>query len=254
MFSIFVLFFGIQWLNRYLDSDANKLTIPENSGIENNPIQNYYPLFFHSVIILLILISFFSPAVLDQEKVHVLISDGIFQFVSTVLILIISIINPFVNLSPELRMKIEDGAEATKAPWLSWLTKGKNWQLLKALACILIVAYFIYQGYLVIPNFNQGTLSGVAVILILFFVFGNIFELIKDPVLFKKKTVFRLSMLYRSIKLSFFISIVLIILGLIISSAFNKALEKVANIEAVVLLIYNVVMVVNEFKVLQARN
>lgn len=249
MFSLFILLVLIRIANKYLDKDADKLAVFAKPG-SGNTIQNYFPFVFHFLIVILILVSCFIPLVLNKDRIHILVSDGIFQFVSTLLIFIISIINPFIPISSGIKDKIQQDSADKNLEWLKWFTKGYNWQLVKALTCILIVTYFIHSGYLVIPRLNQGTLSGVAIILILFFLFGNILQLIKNPTLFKNRTLFRLSMLYRSFKLSFIISIVLIIVILITSVILKLPIEKLVNIEGVILLVYNVVMAYNEFKII----
>jgi len=239
-------------MNKYLDKDSDKLVVMDNPNIKGNKIENFTPLAFHVVIIVLILISCFTPGVLNAERINILISDGIFQFVSTMLIVIIGLINPFISFSPEIRLKLEQKASETDFEWLNWFLRNKNWQLVKAFFCIAVVAYFIYKGYLVIPDLNKGTLSGIAIVLILFFVFGNLVQLIKEPTIFKRKTLFRLSMLYRSFKLSFFISVGLILVIFLISTVLKLDLDKLVNIQGVILLVYNVVMAYNEYKVLNA--
>ncbi len=250
MFSVFILLVIIRLMNKYLDND--KFNLANNPNAQNGNIENYFPLVFHVIIIILIVASFFSPTILTEDRIHILVSDGIFQFVSTLLIVIISIINPFVSFSDEARLKLETLTNRTEFESMRWILKGKNWQLLKLVVCILIVAYFIYDGLLVIPNLNQGTASGITIILILFFVLGNIIQLIKDPVLFKKKTLFRLSMLYRSFKLSFFISIGLIVMIFIFGEITKIDTPKIIKTEAIILIVYNVVMSSNEYKILKA--
>jgi len=252
MFSIFFIIIAIRIMNKYLDKDSGKLTAMDNPNNGANKIENFSPLVFHLVIIALILISCFTPGVLNAERINILIADGIFQFVSTMLIVIIGLINPFISFSPETRSKIEEKASETDFKWMKWLIENKNWQLLKAFFCIAIVAYFIYKGYLVIPNLNQGMLSGIAIFLILFFVFGNLVQLIKDPVLFKRKTLFRLSMLYRSFKLSFFISLGSILVIFLVATILKLDIDKLVNTQGIILLVYNVVMAYNEYRVLDA--
>lgn len=249
MFSLFILLVLIRIANKYLDKDADKLAAFAKPG-SGSTIQNYFPFVFHFLIVILILVSCFMPSVLNKDRIHILVSDGIFQFVSTLLIFVISIINPFIPISQTIKDKIQRDSADKNLEWLKWFTEGYNWQWTKALACILIVAYFIHSGYLVIPDLKQGVLSGIAIILIFFFLFGNIVQLIKNPTLFKNRTLFRLSMLYRSFKLSFFISIVLIIVILITSVILKLPTEKHVNIEGVILLVYNVVMAYNEFKII----
>ena len=254
MFSLFILLVGIRMMNKYLDKDAEKLALTQNPNTENGIIENYFPIIFHSTIIVLILISFLKQGILTDEKIKVLIADGVFQFVSTLIILIIGIINPFISFSNETRQKLQEKAAETGFEWLNWFLKDKNWQLLKAFVCFLIVAYFIHSGYLIIPDLNQGLVSGITVMLILFFVFGNIVQLIKNPSLFKKKTLFRLSMLYRSFKLSLFISIGLLVTLFLLTALLNLDFEKLVNVGGIILLVYNVVMAFNEYKILKSQD
>ncbi|MFD2287474.1 hypothetical protein ACFSOV_15290 [Pedobacter petrophilus] len=151
-----------------------------------------------------------------------------------------------------MRKKIIDSAGEQDFNWLNWLLRNKNWQLLKTLACIVIVGYCIYNGYLVIPDLNQGILSGITVVLILFFIIGNMVQLIKDPVLFKQKILFRLSILYRSFKLVFIISIFLLVAIYIMIATLKINQDQRVLTMGSILLVYNVVMAYNEFKILQA--
>lgn len=114
MFSLFILLVIIRLMNKYLDND--KFALADNPNIENGKIENYFPLVFHASIIILIIISFFTPNILTDDKIHVLVADGIFQFVSTLLIVIISIINPFVSFSTEAELKIKALTERLNIP------------------------------------------------------------------------------------------------------------------------------------------
>lgn len=253
-FSAFIIISFIRVVNKHLDKEGSKLAISENPNDQEKTIDNYFPFFFHlSIAFLLVISCFFSP-VLSGEKIHVLVSDVIFQFSSTLLIVIISMINPFVPFSPETRKSLEGLAEQKDLPWIAKLLKNRNWQLLKGIVCILIIIFFIYKKYLVFPNFNQSMLSTVAIVLIVIFIVNNIIQLIKNPIFFKRKTMFRLSMLYRSFKLSFFISIILIIAIFICSAILQLDAQKLVNPEGIALLVYNVVMAFNEYKIVNFKS
>lgn len=251
-FSLFFIFIAIKIMNKHLDKDILQPKVVENPNLGETKLINYFPIIFHLTIISLILFSCFRSGIMSEARIGLLISDGIFQFVSTMLIYIITLINPFVSFSTEMRKKITDKAQEQEFNWLNWLLKNRNWQLLKGLACIAIIGYCIYKGYLVIPNLNQGVLSGIAVVLIFFFVLSNIIQLIQNPVLFKQKTLFRLSMLYKSFKLVFLISIGLIITILVFIFVLKIDQNQRILISGSTLLVYNVVMAYNEFKILRA--
>jgi len=245
-FSLFVLFILIRFAGKHLDENAKPVELSDNILV------NYYPVVFHSLIVFLLLLSCFSNNVLNHEKIHALVTDGIFQFTVTLIILIVSVINPFSPMSLEIKQKIDQQMLSGQNYWLNWFLAGKNWQLVKLLACIVIIGVMINQRYLSFPSLRQGLISDVFIILIVFYVFGCIVQLIKDPELFKKQTKFRLSMLYKSFKKSFFISLVLCLTIFILANAMNLTVKDVINYEGIVLFVYNVVMAYNEFKILNS--
>ncbi|WP_158526217.1 hypothetical protein [Pedobacter paludis] len=149
-------------------------------------------------------------------------------------------------------MKIEQAKLNGQNDWLNWFLIGKNWQLVKLFLCLIVIWIFIHEKYLVIPDLNQGVVSDVYIALTVIYIFGCVIKLIKDPELFKKQTIFRLSMLYRSFKTSFFISIGLILLVFITTTALNLKIKDLINYEGIVLLVYNTVMAYNEYKIIKA--
>jgi len=252
LFSLFFIVLAIRLMNKHLNKDVVQTNDIENPNQGENKIINYLPLIFHLTIISLILISCFKSGLMSEARISLLISDGIFQFVSTMLIYIITLINPFLSISPEMKERIRHKAQEQDFQWLNLLLKNKNWQLLKGLACIAIVWCCVDRGYLAIPDLSQGILSGITLMLIIFFIFGNIVQLIKDPVLFKQKTLFRLSMLYRSFKLSFLISIgLLLTIFILISILKIESTHKNLSM-GMILLVYNVVMAYNEYKIVRS--
>ncbi|WP_316803491.1 hypothetical protein [Pedobacter nototheniae] len=254
MFSLFIIIILIRLANKYLDKGAYKLAVTENPNIDNKPLQSYFPFVFHVLITVLLIISCFTTGILNEGRIHVLVADGIFQFVSTLLILIVSMINPFAPISPGIKEKIEAKSKEKDVQWMNWFLRGRNWQLIKGFVCILIIAYFINSGYLFIPDFNNGAISGVIIVLIVFFIVSNLIQLVHNPVYFKKATLFRLSMLYRSIKLSFFIAGGIILLIFIFSQIQNLTIRNIVNLEGIALLVYNVIMAYNEYKVLTIKS
>ncbi|TDG35661.1 hypothetical protein EZJ43_11605 [Pedobacter changchengzhani] len=249
--SLYLVYILIRIGNKFLDKDHTKDLKDESLYDGQKNLLNFYPLVFHIVITFLIIFSSFSPSLLNGEKIHALVADGIFQFVSTALIFLISLINPFQSFSPETRTKLEAWDVKDKA-FVEWLLKGRNWQLVKLALCLLLITYFIYSGYLVLPKLNNGLVSDVAIVLISIFIFGNVLQLIRNPVNFKHATLFRLSMLYRSIKKSLIISGAIILAVLLFTTLLKIDTEKLVNLEGIALLVYNVVMVYNEYKVLEA--
>ena len=249
--SLYIVYLLIRTANKYLDKDSYKHI--DNPYTEEKKIENYYPLVFHIIIALLVVFSIFSSGFIDNDRIHALVADGFFQFMSTALILLISLINPFVSFSPETRTKLETWEVKGKG-FVNFLLSGYNWRIIKALLCIFLVFYFIYNGYLVLPAFNQGLISDVALVLIFLFVFGNLVQLLRNPKVFKQTTLFRLSMLYKSIKQSLIISIILIIIVNLYYIITKVETQILLNFEGIALLVYNIIMARNEYKVLKAES
>ncbi len=249
IFFIFSIMLFVRKINSFLDRDASASIFQKQAS--NNIIINYLPLVFHITIILFIVISIFSANLLTEDRVMALVNDVSFQFYSTLLLVIISLVNPFTKLSESTILKISEFATQTKNTSLNWVLQGKNFQLLKFLVCTLFIFYFIYNDYLKFPNFNNGITSSIATFLILFYLFNSLVQLFKNPKDFRNANIFRLTVLTQSLKFSFFTIIGVVVLVFIPSEIIGFKFQN--NIDPIIfaLLAYNIVMVHNEFKILK---
>lgn len=243
--SVIFIYIIISIANKHLGKEIQPVVASKN------PLINYYPFVFHSLIVILLLISCFSVNILNGERIHALINDGLFQLSFTTLILMVSLINPFLPISANLKSKIDEGIVKENQKWLAWFLAGKNWQYFKLVICAIVVWIFLQQKYLVFPDLNQGPMSGLMVSLIILFIVGCIVDLFKNPNLFRRRTLFRLSMLYRSFKTSLFISIALCAATFISVEALDLKVKGLVNYEGIVLFVYNIVMAYNEFRIIQ---
>ncbi|RZL48982.1 MAG: hypothetical protein EOP00_07900 [Pedobacter sp.] len=236
-------------MNSFLDKETEVLNA--NTEGSQNPIKNYFPIVFHVSIALLIVVTLFFMNVLSDEKISFLISDISFQFFSTLLLTIISLLNPFTTFSTTTHQKMLDFSQSTKNPIITWLLQGKNYQLAKAMACLAVITYFVYSGYLKLPSLDNGYLSGATIFLIFFYLFNNLLQLFKNPKQFRNANILRLSLLANSLKLSFFILIGVVVLVYIPSAILDLEFQDHTDPMLFALLAYNLIMANNELKVLR---
>lgn len=249
IFFIFFIITVIQKTNSFLDKETEVLTA--NSQAAQDPLKNYLPIVFHTVIATLIIVTLFFINVLSDEKISLLVSDVSFQFFSTLLLTIVSLINPFTTFSQTTQQKMLDFANTTHNPFIIWLLQGKNYQLAKGFACIAAIAYFIYFDYLKLPDLNSGYLSGITIFLIFFYLLNSVVQLFRNPKQFRNANILRLSVLANSLKLSFFILIGVVVLVFIPSAIMDLKFQDNVDPMVFALLAYNLIMASNELKVLR---
>ncbi|RNL52343.1 hypothetical protein [Pedobacter jejuensis] len=251
-FPIFLLFVVVNLVKKFKIEEDNNT--PLHYVAEQNVILNYYPFLFHSLIVVLLLLSVLTSTVLTSNGIHILVSDGIFQFFLSILVFIISILNPFTPISEKTKTVLTYAMQKEPNPIMRWLITNKNWQLLELGLCIIVIWVFIQQKLLVLPPLNSGMLSNVFLVLIAFFIITSIVQLINAPKIFKRNTLFRLSLLLKTFRVSFFISVGLILFITLSSVIFKLNLDEKINYEGIVLLVFNVVMAYNEYKILNPAN
>lgn len=249
--SIFLIGAFLKIINKFSDGNENELLLKQSAPVKNNVITNYYPLVFHACMAILILISYFSSAVLDNSKIGILMNDALFQFASTFLIVIISIINPLKPITEEFKNTLQTQSPERFRKFAHFLAEGRNWQYFKGTICLLIIAYFVYENYLFLPSLDQGFTSNISVFLIGIFIIDSVLQLIKNPALFRLKNIVRLNMLATTLKKTFFITIPTMIICVIALLILKKDVEESLNPFAIFVLIYNVLMALNEWRFLK---
>ena len=252
IFFIFFIITIIRKMNNFLEKETE--AVNNETETTQSPIKNYLPIVFHTTIALLIIITLFFTNVLSNEKIELLISDVSFQFFSTLLLTIVSLINPFTTFSQTTHQKLLEFSNTANNELISWLLKDKNYQLVKGFACIAVVTYFIYFDYLKLPDLNSGYLSGITIFLIFIYLLNNLIQLFKNPKEFRNGNILRLSVLANSLKFSFFILIGVVVLVFIPSAILGFEFQDKINPMVFALLAYNLIMVNNELKVLRIIN
>lgn len=249
IFFIFFIIAIIRKANSFLEKETE--AIHKQTETTQNPIKNYLPIVFHSTIAILIIATLFFVNVLTDERIELLISDVSFQFFSTLLLTIVSLINPFTTFSQTTQQKLLEFANTTNNEFINWLLKDKNYQLVKGFACVAIITYFIYFDYLKLPDLNSRYLSGITIFLIFFYLLNNLIQLFKNPKQFRNANILRLSVLANSLKFSFFILIGVVVLIFIPSAILGFEFQDNINPMIFALLAYNLIMASNELKVLR---
>lgn len=249
IFFIFVIMAIIRSANNFVEKDKQPSALPEH--LNGGRLPNYLPFVFHVVICVLILITLFSVKVLSEERIGILIGDISFQFFSTLLLVIIGLISPFTTLRPETLQKLAEFSRQSKNPFADWLLRGRNFQLMKIAASFAVLCYFIFSGYLTFPALNGSLTSSIAIFLIFFYLLNNIIQLIRNPSQFRKANMLRLTILFSSIKKTFFVLIGTVVLIFIPSAIMGFKFVDELNPLIFALLGYNVIMAYNEYKILK---
>lgn len=244
---------SLKALSAKFSSGDNKTQSNEDLRLNNTVLSSYAGVVFHFVIIVLICLSIFTYAddtVLDQAKMDRLISDAVFQFSSTIMLMLLGVFNPFVPASLRL-LSIADHIDSLKYPKFYLMLSGKKfWTVLKSLICLSIIGYFISKGYFGLLVWDSTAPYMNAYIFIIgLFIFINLVEMIRRPEVFFQKNLFRITMLLRSAFVSIFVSAILVFSTLVISTAVGADINKLkVSSEAILFLGFNIVMCYNEFR------
>ena len=248
---IFISMAIIRNVSQRLDRDGEVAQEVKND--RRNTIDNYLPFVFHVSISAIIMVSLFLTNVLSEEKIDILLSDVSFQFYSTYLLMIISVISPFTSLSLKTNEKLLEIATASTNGVVNWVMRGNNDRLVKGIICLALVAYFIFFGYLTVPNLTGGYLSGMTIFLIFYYLLNNIIQLIKNPVRFRNATMLRLTLLFDSIKTSVFFLIGGVVFIFIPTEIAGWGVGDKINPLVFLLFGYNILMARNEYKFLRLK-
>ncbi|SDG42787.1 hypothetical protein SAMN05421827_106187 [Pedobacter terrae] len=238
-------------------STGSKPQHTERLQLNKPGLSNYVGVLFHLVVIILISLSIFTYSnntVLNQENMDRLISDAIFQFTSTIMLILLGIFNPFVSPSAKL-LGIANRVDSIKYPKLYLLLADKKfWIIFKALICISIILYFASKGYFNLLAWDNATpYMNVYVLLIGFFIIVNLAQMIRSPEYFFQNNLFRITMLLQSAFISIFLSAILVFATLFISSILGVDINKLkVSSEAIIFLGFNIIMCYNEFRLARA--
>jgi|GEM_PF-562392 len=233
-----------------------------NKGAEKNTdtpplvataITSYYGVVFHMVVIVLICLSIFTysnDVILDEGRMDQLMRDAVFQFSSTVLLMLLGVFNPFISPSEKL-LGLSDRIDRQKYPkWHAILADRRSWIIIKTLICIGIITYFVRKGFFNLPTWNENTpyMNGY-ILMIVLFIFINLIQLIRNPDIFFKRNIFRITMLFRSAYLSIFVGAILVFSTMFISAILSIDTDELnISSEAILFLGFNIIMCFNEYK------
>lgn len=236
-----------------MGANIKKLESNDGSTASFNPFK-YYGVFFHLAIAVLIVLSVYTyskDVLLSEERMSGLIRDVIFQFYSTLLFIILGIFNPFAGSSTKLIALGGLINEKEFPKFKALVSNPATWRGLKALICIGVITMFYLNGYLRLPAWGaSGIYMNAAIFLIGLFIVGNAVYIIRNPDLFFKKNILRVTMLFRSAFMSLFLSAILVIMTMFGSAIAGIDLDKLhVSSEGILFLGFNLVMAFNEYKI-----
>lgn len=236
-------------------------SVTPNVSVEAHriPVLNYYGVAFHVVITVMVALSIFTYSenpVLSAEKMDLLMADMMFQFSSTLILIIIGIFNPF--LPPSDKMKaLAQKIDKEKYPAVyRYLQTRIGWVIIKLLLCILLISILFYKGLIFFPVISRDSdYMNIVVLMIGLFVFFSLVQLIRTPHSFFSKNILRIKMLFRSAFVSVFVSAILVVITMFATIALGGDINRLqVRSETILFLGFNIVMGLVEFKVARSAN
>ncbi|MCR1025872.1 hypothetical protein NQT66_13700 [Cellulophaga baltica] len=218
-----------------------------------NPVQSsmspFYsnPMYFHIFLIVLVLLNIvlsqFELATYNSSYYSRFYDDLYFQVVIAVLFSILGVLNPFLKV-PEV---IKDRIKERHLRLYHLISNNKKMFYYRLLACILVIAYFSYERWLVVPNFDDSNiiLQGVD-IAILIFVLSTTYRMVTYAKIFLLENTFRLIKTFSILTSSIFILVPLVPLTFFILHILNLD-ESLISFDPVLFLAFNLIMVYVEY-------
>lgn len=186
------------------------------SSEDSEKIKNSFlnkPIVYHLVLVFIGLIGvFFSKEVNSTDNgsfISGYLDDILFQFSSSMLFIIIGIFNPFLDFSEQFVLFIKE-----KNKFLyNIISDKKRFFKIRLILCIAIVAFFIYNDYLVFPSFFFNDIFIVSISsTLVFYIIRNIYMMIKFPISFFNENMLRMLKLIFNFKGLAFVLIPLFVL------------------------------------------
>ncbi|RYG12606.1 MAG: hypothetical protein EOO07_18800 [Chitinophagaceae bacterium] len=183
-----------------------------------------------------------------------LIGDAFFQFYSTLMLMLLGLFNPFVTPSEKLMGLADKLDPEGNSKLYNLLSNKRNWTTLKAIICVLIIAYFVNDGLFNFPSWDSSNLlMNGYLILIGFYILINLNQLIRNPDFFFKRNIFRLTLLFKTAFLSIFVGAVLVFSTMFLSSIMGLDIDRLkVSSESILFLGFNVLMLYNEYRLARA--
>lgn len=223
-----------------LTSQKVTATPPKDSVFE------YWGFVFHllsSLILLPILIQ--SAEGSGKKIVDFMLQSTFFQFKASLMLLLIGLVNPFVQISPEKRKKIlalkNDSRAGFVGKIIEFITRPYIVRTIKSFAAAYIFAGFLRKNFFEIPWESGHTIAWIYLGMIIFFILSNLYRLIFYPQEF---------LLYNRVRLRLigYLIIPVAMIGLIIGAITLGLVEWTGNdiqdisAEVLFFLAYNVIM------------
>ncbi|RZJ78712.1 MAG: hypothetical protein EOO47_13005 [Flavobacterium sp.] len=238
-----------------MSKKSSSVTSPEakDKTLYDASIANYVGVVFHFVVVVLICVSIFTysdDVILDQTRMERLIGDAFFQFYSTLMLMLLGLFNPFVTPSEKLMGLADKLDPEGNSKLYKLLSNKQNWVTIKAIICVLIIAYFVNDGLFGFPSWDSSNLfMNGYLILIGFYILVNLNQLIRNPDFFFRRNVFRLTLLFKSAWLSIFVGAILVFSTMFLSSVIGVDIDRLkVSSESILFLGFNLLMLYNEYR------
>ena len=170
---------------RILNYTENELQTP-NQHFYNNP-RNFH-IFLIVLILANLILSYFNIGTYNESFYDRFYEDLAFQFNIAILFTIIGFLNPLLPIPETLRNSFKEASEKL----YGFISNDKKLFYARLIACVLVISLFVYNGWLVFPNFLQENILLMGIDLaLLFFVITTTYRMIKYAKVFLVENVFR---------------------------------------------------------------
>ena len=260
IFLLTFMFFAVKILidrvNFLKSSDAFAAKILNTKLYEIEvPNQHFYtnPMYFHVFLIVLIvvnlLLAYFNIGVYDNSYYERFYADLAFQFNAAIFFTIVGFLNPFLEIPEAFKNNIKD----SNAKLFLFISNEKKLFYTRMLCCVLVFLLFIYNKWLVFPNFlnDNLVLRGIDIALMLF-VIMNTFRMIKYAKSFLVENIFRVVKSFSIFTSALFVLVPLVPITMLLLYAFDID-ESSFNFLPIPFIGFNLIMVFVEYS-LNSKN
>lgn len=217
----------------------------QDTIFNNNSLTN--PMYFHILMVILILLnlilSYFDVKTYDDTFYEQFYNDLAFQFNIAILFTILGFLNPLLSTSDFLSFISKGNSETLNTSFV----KNKKLFYYRLLACVIVIVFFIYKGWLVFPNFlgDNLILKGIDLAL-LFFIATTVFRMINHSKTFLVENIFRVIKSFTIFTTAIFIIVPLAPLTMLTISLMGID-ENSFNFQPIPFIGFNLIMVYVEY-------
>ncbi len=167
----------------YENATGKKITVIKS---KQDSFWEYSGFVFHLISSALLLFLIFSGQKSAYEKTFdYLLQTNIFQFKSSLMFILIGLVNPFIVISDEKRKFLtdykSDPSYGAFAKFLEFVTRPNILRIIKSLLAAYIFAAFLRHNFFIIPWSSGVTIATFYLFMVVYYIISNLYRLIFYP-------------------------------------------------------------------------